>query len=268
MGQPIVQVDAFSDRPFGGNPAAVCVMRGPRDERWMQDVAREMNLSETAFLYREEDAYRLRWFTPSVEVDLCGHATPASAHVLWEEGYLPRSTQARFQTRSGLLTATRDGDWIELDLPATPVGSPSVETAELAAKALGVPIRHAAKSCFDGLVEVESEEVLRALAPNIALLAELPVRGLIVTSRATSPGFDFISRFFAPRVGVDEDPVCGSAHCCLGPYWSERLNKTELTAFQASARGGVLRIRVRGGRIGLAGRAVTVLRGELVDTSA
>jgi PhzF family phenazine biosynthesis protein len=265
MGQSVVQVDAFTDRPFAGNPAAVCVLPAPRDESWMQDVAREMNLSETAFLHREADLYRLRWFTPAVEVELCGHATLASAHVLWEEGHLPPDATARFQTRSGLLTARRDGAWIELDFPATPVGAPSREAADQLERALGVPVRLAAPSRFDCLAEVESEQTLRALSPDIGRLKALPVRGVIVTSRASTPGFDFVSRFFAPRVGIDEDPVCGSAHCCLGPYWAERLGKNELVAYQASPRGGVVRVRVRGERIGLGGRAVTVLRGELVE---
>lgn len=266
MGQTIVQVDAFTDRPFAGNPAAVCVLPGPCDERWMQDVAREMNLSETAFLYREGDAYRLRWFTPDVEVDLCGHATLASAHVLWEDGHLAPVAVARFQTRSGLLTAARDGSWIELDFPSTPVGPEQPETAALLEQALKAPVRLAALSRFDCLAEVESEEVLRAVAPDFGRLAELPVRGVIVTSRASSAGFDFVSRFFAPRVGINEDPVCGSAHCTLGPFWAERLHKSDLLGYQASARGGIIRVRVRGDRIGLGGQAVTVIRGALVDS--
>jgi PhzF family phenazine biosynthesis protein len=266
MGQKIVQVDAFTDRPFAGNPAAVCVMSSPRDERWMQDVAREMNLSETAFLHREEEGYRLRWFTPTVEVDLCGHATLATAHVLWEEGHIPPAAPARFQTRSGPLTARREGTWIELDFPAKPVGPATGPVAELS-RALGVPVRSAAFNEFDCLAEVESEEAVRSLAPDIARLAAIPVRGVIVTSRASSAGFDFVSRFFAPRVGIDEDPVCGSAHCALAPYWADRLGKSELVGYQASARGGVIRVRVSGPRVHLGGQAVTVLRGELMDSS-
>lgn len=264
MGQKITQVDAFTDRPYAGNPAAVCVLPGPADERWMQDLAREMNLSETAFLHAEDGGFRLRWFTPAVEVDLCGHATLASAHVLWEEGWLDRNEVARFHTRSGLLTARREDDWIELDFPSTPPGAPSEETARAVAEALNVPVRHAAPSRFDCLVELESESDLRGLTPDIGRLAALPFRGVIVTSRASTPGFDFVSRFFAPRVGVNEDPVCGSAHCSLGPFWGDRLGKTELVAYQASPRGGVVRVRLRGARVGLAGRAVTILRGELV----
>jgi PhzF family phenazine biosynthesis protein len=263
MGEKIVQVDAFTDRPFAGNPAAVCVLPGPRDGRWMQEVAREMNLSETAFLHREGDGFRLRWFTPAVEVDLCGHATLASAHVLWEEGQLAPEAPARFQTRSGPLTARCDGDWIELDFPALPVG-PEPAPLDEVSRALGAPVRFAAYNRFDCLAEVASEETVRSLAPDIRRVAALPVRGVIVTSRASSPGFDFVSRFFAPRLGVDEDPVCGSAHCCLGPFWAGRLKKPDVVGYQASARGGVVRVRVRGPRAFLGGRAVTVLRGELV----
>lgn len=262
MGQKIVQVDAFADRPFAGNPAAVCVLPAPRDERWMQDVAREMNLSETAFLVPEAAGFGLRWFTPEVEVDLCGHATLASAHVLWEEGHLPPDATARFLTRSGLLTARRDGPWIELDFPSKPIGPAPAPLAELS-EAVGAAVRFAAFNEFDCLAELESEAVLRALDPDITRVAAIPVRGLIVTARASTAGFDFVSRFFAPRLGVNEDPVCGSAHCCLGPYWSDRLGKPELVGYQASARGGVVRVRVEGPRVHLGGRAVTVLRGEL-----
>ncbi|MDR3639391.1 MAG: PhzF family phenazine biosynthesis protein [Isosphaeraceae bacterium] len=264
MGQRFVQVDAFTDRPFAGNPAAICVLPAPRDDAWMQNVAREMNLSETAFLVPEGDSFRLRWFTPAVEVDLCGHATLASAHALWEEGFLGQDAPARFQTRSGLLMAHRDGTWIELDFPALPVRERISEVESLAAT-LGGPVRFAGRSTYDLLVEVGSEESVRALRPDMGRLAALPVRGVIVTSRATSPGFDFVSRFFAPAVGVDEDPVCGSAHCCLAPFWAERLGKSELLGYQASPRGGVVRVRLRGPRVLLGGQAVTVLKGELVE---
>lgn len=264
MGQKIVQVDAFADRPFAGNPAAVCVLSAPRDDRWMQDVAREMNLSETAYVIPEAGTFGLRWFTPEVEVDLCGHATLASAHVLWEEGHLPTDATARFQTRSGLLTARRDGPWIEIALPSMPIGTAPAPVDELSA-AIGAPVVFAAFNQCDCLVELESESALRALRPDITKLAAIAVRGIIVTARAETAGFDFVSRFFAPRLGVNEDPVCGSAHCCLGPYWSDRLGKTALVGYQASARGGVVRVRVEGPRVYLGGRAVTVLRGELAD---
>ena len=261
MSLKIVQVDAFTNRPFGGNPAAVCVLPAPRDERWMQDVAREMNLSETAFLHPRNDGYVLRWFTPAVEVALCGHATLASAHVLWEDGHLPHGTAARFHTKSGLLTAERRGDWIELDFPATPA-APEAAPAGLG-EALGSTPCWVGRSKFDYLVEVESEDQVRDLDPDFTALERVEARGIIVTSRATTSGYDFVSRFFAPRAGVREDPVTGSAHCALTPFWSERLKKTEMTAYQASPRGGVIRTRLNGDRVVLGGQAVTVLRGDL-----
>jgi len=262
MGLKIVQVDAFADRAFRGNPAAVCILPAARDERWMQEVAREMNLAETAFLHPEDGDYRLRWFTPAVEVALCGHATLASAHVLWEEGHLPAGRQARFHTQSGLLTANRAGDWIELDFPATPP-APAAPPAGLAA-ALRAGTRWVGRSKFDYLVELESEDAVRGLKPDLAALERVDARGIIVTARATTPGFDFVSRFFAPQTGVPEDPVTGSAHCALAPFWSERLHRPELTGYQASARGGVVRVRLAGDRVVLGGQAITVLRGELV----
>ncbi len=262
----LFQVDAFADRPFTGNPAAVCLLPEPRDEGWMQRVAREMNLSETAFLVPCEGEYGLRWFTPAVEVELCGHATLASAHVLWETGQLTPDTTARFHTKSGLLTARRlpePGSWIELDFPAKPVEEVGERPAGLA-EALGVEPRFVGRSQFDYLLEVASEEEIRAIRPDFGRLRSLPVRGVIVTSRASSGGFDVVSRFFAPGAGVDEDPVTGSAHCTLGPYWATRLGKDEILAYQASDRGGAVRVRVAGDRVRLGGQAVTVLRGQLL----
>ncbi|MGE0133929.1 MAG: PhzF family phenazine biosynthesis protein [Dehalococcoidia bacterium] len=263
MGQRIVQVDAFTSTPFRGNPAAVCILDAAASEEWMQAVAREMNLSETAFLYRDGEAFALRWFTPAVEVDLCGHATLASAHVLWENGHLPPDAPAVFETNSGRLTARLVGDWIELDFPATPaaeVGAvPGLEVA------LGVDARWVGRSEFDFLVEIDSEATVRNLQPDMTALRQLHCRGVMVTSRADAEEFDFVSRFFAPAVGVDEDPVTGSAHCALGPYWAQHLERSELTAMQVSARGGVLRVRLEGDRVILGGQAVTVFRGELAD---
>ncbi len=261
MSIPIFQVDAFTDEPFAGNPAAVCILPEPRESEWMQNVAREMNLSETAFLHRRDDGFELRWFTPTVEVDLCGHATLASAHVLWEAGYLKPDQPARFHTRSGLLTAERRGEWIEMDFPADPE-RPTTPPEGLA-QALGATPVYVGEIPFAYLVEVESEEIVRKLQPDFALLRRLP-RGVVVTARATSPTYDFVSRFFAPHVGIDEDPVTGATHCCLGPYWAPRLGKEEVVGYQASARGGIVRVRPAGDRVTLSGQAVTVLRGELV----
>src|SRR5258705_1476697 len=222
-----------------------------------------MNLSETAFVGRGGDGYNLLCFTRAVEVDLCGHATVASAHVLWQDGHLPEGQQARFHTRSGLLTADRRGDWIELDFPAK-VAVPAEAPPEVLA-ALGVDIaRFVGKNAFDYLVEVESESKLRSLSPDHGSLRKLPVRGVIVTARSNRPEFDFVSRFFAPGSGVDEDPVTGSAHTALGPYWAGLLGKTEFVAFQASERGGVVKVRVEGDRVKLGGQAITVMTGELV----
>ncbi len=262
MTQSIVQVDAFTDTAFRGNPAAVCLLDGPASEEWMQAVALEMNLSETAFLHPVADGFALRWFTPTVEVDLCGHATLASAHVLWTDGHLPLETTARFHSSSGLLTARRTGHWIELDFPATP--AEAVDPPDALLDALGVPARWVGRNQFDYLVELESEAAIRGLRPDLTQIAQLPARGVMVTSRAESPEFDFVSRFFAPAVGIAEDPVTGSAHCTLGPFWSERLGKSELVAYQASQRGGTVRVRLEGDRVILGGQAVTTLRGDLV----
>ena len=262
MTQMIYQVDAFTGKPFAGNPAAVCLLEEPRDEVWMQNVAREMNLSETAFLQRGEDGFDLRWFTPAAEVELCGHATLASAHTLWEVGELGPEEQARFHTLSGLLTAERRGEWIEMDFPATPDEPASALPGLL--EALGVEPRYVGRNVFDFLVEVGSEDAVLEARPDFGLLKTLPVRGVMVTSVADAGEYDFVSRFFAPAVGIDEDPVTGSAHCCLGPYWSRRLAKTEFLAYQASKRGGVVKVRLEGDRVLLGGQAVTVMRGELV----
>jgi PhzF family phenazine biosynthesis protein len=259
---PLFQVDAFADRPFAGNPAAVCLLDGPADAAWMQSVAREMNLSETAFVHAAGDAWQLRWFTPAVEVELCGHATLATAHVLWETGRLDRATAARFATLSGVLTARQREGWIELDFPALPAQE-SVPPAGLA-DALGARPTWTGRSRFDALVEVASAAEVRALAPDFKVLAGVAVRGTIVTARSDDPRFDFVSRFFAPAAGVNEDPVTGSAHSVLTPYWGKQLGKAEMTGFQASARGGVVRVRLAGERVRIAGQAVTVLVGELL----
>ena len=228
----------------------------------MQSVATEMNLSETAFLTPHDDGFGLRWFTPAAEVDLCGHATLAIAHVLWETGRLAEDATARFHTRSGLLTAKCTGDWIELDFPATP--AEAIEAPAGLSDLLGSVPKFVGRSRFDLLLELTDAEELRDLNPDFVGLSSLPVRGLIVTAKSDVPEYDFLSRFFAPAAGINEDPVTGSAHCALTPFWAERLGKDEMTAFQASPRGGVVKVKLAGDRVLLRGQAVTVLRGELV----
>lgn len=256
------QVDAFTDRPFGGNPAAVCWLDAEADPVWMQAVAAEMNLSETAFVRRLDEGLELRWFTPTIEVDLCGHATLATAHALWHSGTVPTTEALRFHTKSGWLTCTRNGEFIELDFPATP--SEPAESSELLCSALGARPAFVGRSRFDLLTVFENAQEVRSLQPDYGQLARIPVRGVIATAPSDDPKYDFISRFFAPNCGVNEDPVCGSAHCCLTPYWAGRLGKTHLMAYQASARGGVLRLQLKGDRVVLGGRAVTVWKGELL----
>lgn len=261
-GQIIYQVDAFTNQVFSGNPAAVCLLDAPRPEGWMRSLASEMNLSETAFLLADREAYRLRWFTPKAEVTLCGHATLASAHILYEQGILPPGQQAQFDTLSGRLTADRRGDWIALNFPARQVAP--VEPPPGLLEALGV-----ARPVFVGryredyLVEAGDEAAVRGLSPDFSALLKVETRGTVVTARAEGGEFDIVSRFFAPAVGVPEDPVTGSAHCALTPYWSAKLGKTGLMAYQASERGGVLRVALHGERVVLEGQAVTVFRAEM-----
>ena len=263
MSLRVYQVDAFTSEPYAGNPAAVVPLSQPRDERWMRLVAREMNLSETAFpVVRDDGDYDLRWFTPAVEVDLCGHATLATAHVLWETGALPPEREARFHTRSGLLTCRRDGGWIEMDFPAEP--PEPIEPPPGLLEALGVAPVFVGRNRMDLFVAIASDGAVRDLVPDIARLRDVPSRGVIVTARDESGRYDFVCRFFAPNAGIDEDPVTGSAFCALGPFWAERLGKGDLLAYQASARGGVVRVRPRGDRVLIAGQAVTTMRGELL----
>ena len=261
MPTKIHQVDAFTDQPFRGNPAAVCVLSRPASEPWMQAVAAEMNLSETAFLHRECEFWRLRWFTPLVEVALCGHATLAAAHVLWETGAARRGDDLAFETLSGRLGARMDSGRIELDFPEKRTEAAAAPAGLL--ESLGVRALFVGKNVFDWLVEVESEDVVRACAPDFGLLKSVDARGVIVTSRASTKPFDCVSRFFAPAVGIDEDPVTGSAHCALAPYWAKKLERDSLVAYQASRRRGTRSLRVAGERVMLAGHAVTVLTGEL-----
>lgn len=264
MSIPIFQVDAFAEEPFKGNPAGVCLLSAPADAAWMQNVAAEMNVAETAFPLAEGDGFRLRWFTPKVEVKLCGHATLATAHILWETGILGSGKEARFQTLSGLLTARRDGALIELDFPARHLLPKPPEWADAVVGALGIKPVYIGMSAEDVLFEAADEDAVRSIRPDFATLRSLPARGVIVTSRSSDKRFDFVSRFFAPAVGVDEDPVTGSSHTVLVPYWAGRLGRTSFTACQASARGGVLYLRLDGDRVRIAGGAVTVIKGKIL----
>ena len=277
----VYHVDAFAQRPFAGNPAGVCLLSQPRDASWMHSLALELNLAKTAFVLREgaDQSFRLRWFGMDGESQLCGHATLAAAHVLWQSALAPPAAPIRFLTASGTLQARQLGaGWIELDFPA----EVAVEESQPAlAAALGVEPRWMGRNRLHFLVEVESEEVVRAVKPDFRRLAAVlsPAYGVSVTARAaaartappsafgpagTAGEIDFVSRFFAPPIGVDEDAVTGSAHCALGPYWAAKLGKLELSAYQASSRGGALRVRVAGDRVHLAGQAVSLLRSELL----
>ncbi|MGD9635514.1 MAG: PhzF family phenazine biosynthesis protein [Pirellulales bacterium] len=261
MAQPIWQIDAFTDRPFAGNPAAVCFLEDERDAGWMQSLAGEMNLSETAFVRPLADGFSLRWFTPTIEVPLCGHATLASAHFLYASGKVPPADAIRFHTKSGVLTASRNGERIELDFPATLPQEGTPPTGLLAALGLkSSPF--IGKTSLDTYLVLTEPERLRTLAPDFAALGPL-AHGVIITAASDDERYDFLSRFFAPAAGINEDPVTGSAHCALAPYWIKRLGRQELTGCQASKRGGTVYTRLAGDRVILAGHAVTVLRGEL-----
>jgi predicted PhzF superfamily epimerase YddE/YHI9 len=266
MVAPIFVVDAFASREFTGNPAGVCLLGRPASKAWMQRVAAEMKHAETSFVSPAAGGFRLRWFTPMVEVDLCGHATLAAAHVLWETGAIPPDRVATFQTRSGQLTAVRRAPFIELDFPS----DPCVEVSPPASlkEAIGGTFRFVGRNRLDYLVELDSPQRLRALEPDFERIASVGGRGVIVTSRSDLRGFDFLVRFFAPAAGIPEDPATGSAQCALGPYWSEKLGKTRVRSFQASARGGVLAAEPAGDRVHIYGRGITVLEGKLVGTAA
>ncbi|MEW6144857.1 MAG: PhzF family phenazine biosynthesis protein [Thermodesulfobacteriota bacterium] len=261
MAIEIYKADAFTDRPFGGNPAGVCLLPGPADAEWMQKVAREMNVSETAFLYADKGGYNLRWFTPAVEVEICGHATLASAHILWESGLVPRGQGIEFYTLSGTLTAVMNGDMIELDFPSEPEKQADAPPALI--ESLGVKPLYVGRNRLDYLVEVGTAEEVRAIKPDFQLLGTIPVRGVIVTSSSDIPEYDFVARFFGPASGINEDPATGSAYCCLGPYWERKLGKSEFLAYQASDRGGVIGVRVLGERVKLLGKAVTIFKGQM-----
>ncbi len=262
MPRTLYQVDAFTSKPFAGNPAAVCWLDEPADPQWMQQVAAEMNLAETAFIHPEEETLRLRWFTPAVEVDLCGHATLAAAHMLWQHKGFPADQTLRFETRSGTLSAAPFGDKIELDFPIAAADEMPPGTGLL--ESLGIEdFLYCGKNAWDWLIEVPTADDVRQLNPNHALLAPATTRGVMVTARSDTPEHDFISRFFGPAAGIPEDPVTGSAHCVLGDYWSKKLNKRILHAYQASPRGGEIEVEIRNKRALLRGHAVVVAKIEL-----
>lgn len=272
MSVPLWHIDAFTAEAFRGNPAAVCLLDGPRPDTWMRRVAAEMNLSETAFVaprvgHARDGAgnFNLRWFTPIAEVNLCGHATLAAAHALWETGRVPSTEGARFHTHSGILTARLDGQWIELDFPAVP--PERVDPPQGLLEALGMSrtaVRYIGRGGTDYVIELDAEAAVRELQPDFVKLAGIECRGVTVTAASADGACDFVSRFFAPTVGINEDPVTGSAHCRLVPYWSHKLGRAEMRAHQVSPRGGVLVVKLDGARVHMAGQAVTVLRGELL----
>lgn len=255
-------IDAFTDVPFHGNPAGVVLLEAPAEPSWMQDVAAELKHSETAFVRRRDDGdHDLRWFTPTVEVDLCGHATLATAHALASSG---QRGPFAFHTRSGVLRCELDAAGvIDMEFPAQP-GEPIDAPAGLA-DALGVTPTAVASNGIDVLVEVDDAAEVAKVVPDFERLRGIDCRGVIVTAKADAGAtHDFVSRFFAPRVGVDEDPVTGSAHCKLAPYWSQRLGRTSLVGVQLSPRGGRIELVLHGDRVRLRGRATTVVQGELV----
>lgn len=255
---PIYQVDAFTEKPFGGNPAAVCPLMEWISDELMQGIAAENNLSETAFFVKEGDIFGLRWFTPAVEVDLCGHATLATAHVLFEEMGYEKET-INFDTRSGRLVVRKEGDRLLMDFPSDTM--PQVEAPSILFQALGIKETSDTYKTDDFMVVLKKEKEVSALQPDFRLMKEVNCRGVIVT--APGDEVDFVSRFFAPQSGIDEDPVTGSAHTKLTPYWSEVLGKKEMEARQISTRLGVLTVRDKGERVEILGKAVTVLRGEI-----
>jgi PhzF family phenazine biosynthesis protein len=262
MQAPLYLVDAFADAPFSGNPAGVCLLDEPADESWMQAIAMEVNQAETAFIWPIEGGYSLKWFTPTVEINLCGHATLASAHIMWENGLLHPAQEAKFSTLSGWLTCSKTASAIEMDFPAEPAAPAEAPDALLSA--LGARVQSVYLSRLHYLVELADSTEVQSLSPDIAEIAQVPTRGVIVTAASSRDDCDFVSRYFAPRAGVPEDSVTGSAHCTLGPYWCERFGKPNLRGYQASRRGGYVDVHVRGERVTLKGRAHTTMRGELL----
>jgi PhzF family phenazine biosynthesis protein len=261
MKEKIYQVDSFTQTPYSGNPAGVCVLENHADDSWMQNIACEMNCAETAFLVKNGGSYKLRWFSPAVEVELCGHATLAAAHILWETESVPKDKEIIFNTLSGRLTARMTNGLIWLDFPTIP----AEETAPPLGleRSLGEKILWCGKNRFDYLIELTSEEAVRQCSPDYKSLRTIPMRGCIITSRASSPAYNIVSRFFAPAIGIDEDPVTGSAHCCLAPFWHKRLDLLEFTSYQASKRGGYIHMILNDDRVMIGGSAVTIFKCEI-----
>ncbi len=253
-------VDSFTDKPFSGNPAATFILEKDISDELKQNIASEINLSETSFVLKKDDSFRLRWFTPIKEAGLCGHATLAAAHILWEVGVLDIKEEAVFETKSGILKARKNNYLIEMDFP---IESPvEADCPEELLKAIGYQPIFVGKNRMDYLAVYENEEVVRKVIPNFEYLKKLDCRGLIISAKSSSDKYDFVSRFFAPNSGIDEDPVTGSAHCCLAPFWSKRLGKKELIGFQASKRGGVVYTKLKDDTVLLSGNAVTVMKSE------
>jgi PhzF family phenazine biosynthesis protein len=240
----------------------VVLLEQQAETAWMQSIAREMNLSETAFVHPQQGGYHLQWFTPQVEVDLCGHATLATAHILWQTGLVKAAESVRFFTRSGWLTASQCKDLIEMDFPSAPVAP--MDVSEEIITAVGARPDYTFISHDKWLFEYADESIIRQLKPDFAALKQRTGSALAVTAPSSTPAFDFVSRYFAPWIGIDEDPVTGSAHCTLGSYWAHKLGKNHLTAFQASARGGIVHVRISDDRTYVGGKAVTVFAGELL----
>jgi PhzF family phenazine biosynthesis protein len=264
---PVYQVDAFTDKPFRGNSAAVTFLMGNVKDSWMQGFAMEMNLAETAFFMRKGDHYQLRWFTPTAEVDLCGHATLATAHIIYETNLVLPNEEIRFATRSGMLRASKDGDWIVLDFPSeAPTAAPLLPELQAA---IGAPVVWSGENRMDYFLELENEAAVRNLKPDFGAIAALGRRGVIVTAKADSEEsqYHFVSRFFAPAVGINEDPVTGSAHCALAPYWGEKMDRVALVGYQASPRGGTVKVRVKGARVELKGKAITIFQGVVAKAA-
>ena len=262
MMHKLFQVDAFTNRPFGGNPACVVLLEKEQTEKWMQSVASEMNLSETAFITGKKSPFNLRWFTPAVEVELCGHATLATAHVLYETEIMQRNERIIFKIRSGILSTTYHNGWIEMDFPAFP--ALEINKKDEITRALNATPDQVYSSGESIMAVYDNPEKIHKMTPDFELIKEFKIQGIMATSHSDEPDVDFISRYFAPYVGIDEDPVTGSAHCSLGPFWGERLNKTILNAKQVSARGGTIRVELKENRTVISGQAVTIFTGAIL----